>query len=202
MRVRWAASVLACFSVFAVMAVSGHAAPAQMPTAAGLWQQVDERGGKSLGWFLIYVNDQGLYEGAIAKMFIAPGENQNPICAHCQGEQKGRPSLGLTIIKNMQRNGLRYENGSILDPRDGDIYSARMELSPNGRDLTVRGFLGIDLFGRNQIWHRLPDSALASVDRSIIAAHARALLPLAGQPRPSSSHSQPRGPQTRGPQVR
>jgi uncharacterized protein (DUF2147 family) len=168
-----------------------------MPTAAGLWQQVDEHSGKTLGWFLIYVNEQGVYEGAIAKMFIRPGENPNPVCNRCQGEQKGRPSLGLTIIKSMHRNGLRYENGTILDPRDGNIYNALMVLSPTGRDLTVRGYLGVELFGRNQIWHRLPDAAFASVDRSIIAAHARALLPLAGPPQPSS-RSQLRGPQRRG----
>ncbi len=134
-------------------------------------------------------------------MFIAPGENQHPICTRCQGDQKDKPSLGLTIIKNMQRNGLRYEKGTILDPRDGNIYTALMELSPDGKNLTVRGYLGIELFGRNQIWHRLPDAALAQVDRSIIAAHAPALLPLAGPPL-GPSRAQSRVPQTRGQQVR
>ena len=120
MKARYAALVMACVSV---LGATGAVAQAPMPTAAGLWQQVDDHSGKTLGWFLIYANAQGVYEGAIAKMFIAPGENQNPICTRCQGDQKDKPSLGLTIIKNMHRNGLRYENGTILDPRDGNIYT-------------------------------------------------------------------------------
>ena len=198
MKARYAALVMAWVSV---LGATGAVAQAPMPTAAGLWQQVDDHSGKTLGWFLIYPNAQGVYEGAVAKMFIAPGENQHPICTRCQGDQKDKPSLGLTIIKNMQRNGLRYENGTILDPRDGNIYTALMELSPDGKNLTVRGYLGIELFGRNQIWHRLPDAALAQVDRSIIAAHAPALLPLAGPP-PGPSRAPSRVPQTRGQQVR
>jgi Uncharacterized protein conserved in bacteria (DUF2147) len=184
MRIRFWALSLAC-----VLVLGGHngvAQPAQ-PTAAGLWQQADETG-KSQGWFLIYMNSEGIYEGAIAKMFIPPGENQHPICTKCQGDQKNKPSLGLTIIKNMRRNGLTYENGTILDPRDGNVYNALMQLSPDGQQLTVRGYLGIALFGRNQIWHRLPAGDLAQVDCSVIAEHAPVLLAAASCP---AAHAQP-----------
>jgi Uncharacterized protein conserved in bacteria (DUF2147) len=116
-------------------------------------------------------------------MFPKPGDDPNPLCSKCQGEQKNAPSLGLTIIKLMHRNGLKYTDGTILDPRDGNVYTALMEVSPDGQKLTVRGYLGIALFGQNQIWYRLPDAALAEVDRSVIAAHAPALLPAAaGRP--------------------
>ncbi len=148
------------------------------PTAAGLWQQIDEATGQSEGWFLIY-DHAGIYDGAIAKMFLKPGDDPHALCTRCRDDRKDRPWLGLAIIRNMQRNGLRYENGTILDPRDGSIYNALMQLSPDGQTLTVRGYLGIALLGRNQIWHRLPDADLAQVDCAVIAEHAPALLPAA-----------------------
>jgi len=128
------------------------------PTAAGMWEQMypDGRVG---GWFLIFKHDN-VYEGAIAKMFLKPGDDPHPICTHCTGDQKNQPSLGLVIIKGMQQNGLVYQHGTILDPRDGQVYNAKLTLSPDGQRLTVRGYLGIELFGQNQTWKRLPNDVL------------------------------------------
>ena len=146
--------------VLGLVTALAHAAspPAAGPSAAGMWEQVypDGRVG---GWFLIFENS-GVYQGAIAKMFLKPGDDPHPICTHCTGDQKNQPSLGLVIIKGMQRNGLVYENGSILDPRDGRVYHAKMTLSADGQQLTVRGYLGIELLGQNQVWKRLPNDAL------------------------------------------
>src|SRR6266849_4899054 len=137
------------------------AAPASDPSSAvGLWEQVDEKTGKPESWFRI-VEKNGVYEGTIVKMFLKPGEDPNFVCDKCEGDERGRPVLGLALIKGMQRNGLSYENGTIMDPRDGSVYRALMRLSPDGQKLEVRGYLGISLFGRSQVWNRLPDNALA-----------------------------------------
>jgi uncharacterized protein (DUF2147 family) len=142
----------------------GAPAPAAEVNAVGLWEQVDETSGKAESWFKISEHN-GVYEGNIVKIFFKPGEDKNWICSKCEGAEKGAPVLGLMLIKGMQRNGLSYENGTIMDPRDGAVYRALMKLSPDGRKLEVRGYLGISLFGRSQVWNRLPDNALGAQAR-------------------------------------
>jgi uncharacterized protein (DUF2147 family) len=152
------------------------AAPAQDPSAAGLWQQIDPDTGKSGGWFLIY-EQNGAYHGAIAKMFMEPGQNTNPICDKCKGDLRNTPWLGLTIIKGMARKGLEYDGGTILDPRKGEEWSALLRLSPDGRELTVRGFLWNPMLGQNQYWKRLPDADCSKLDPAVSARLANAAVP-------------------------
>jgi uncharacterized protein (DUF2147 family) len=157
---------------------------AQEPSAAGLWQQIDPESGKSDGWFFISERN-GTYEGAIVKMFLKPGDPPNPTCAKCEGDQKDAPWLGLTIIKNMQRKGLEYEHGTILDPRYGTEWKALMRLSADGQDLTVRGFLAIPTFGKDQYWKRLPECSYAQLD-PVLATRVKA-LPKPGAPLPKGA---------------
>jgi uncharacterized protein (DUF2147 family) len=145
-------------SVFLVLAMGRFAAAE--PTAAGLWEQVDEGSGKAESWFRI-TERNGVYDGTIVKIFFKPGEDQNPVCDKCEGADRGKPFVGLALIKGMRRQGDSYEDGTITDPRDGTVYRATMRVSADGRKLDVRGYIGISLFGRTQIWNRLPDNALA-----------------------------------------
>jgi uncharacterized protein (DUF2147 family) len=129
-------------------------------TAVGLWEQVDDKTGSTQGWFEITERD-GIYEGTIVRIFAPPDSTRS---SYKRGGTEGNSArfLGMTLITGMRRIGLSYENGTITDPRDGSRYRALMRLSPDGSKLEVRGYLGISLFGRSQIWNRLPADALTA----------------------------------------
>jgi uncharacterized protein (DUF2147 family) len=172
MRVKLAMAAAALLPLVAFVLSPGHAVnadPMAAPlTAAGLWQAVDPDTKQPTGWFLISQDTNGVYDGIIAKMFLKPGEDPNVVCDQCKDDRHDHPWLGLQIIRDMKpEEDNKYDDGSILDPRDGKIYHATMKLSPDGQTLIVRGYLGIELLGQNQYWTRLPNAAYSMLDPSV-----------------------------------
>lgn len=64
--------------------------------------------------------------------------------------------LGLEILKGFYYVGENnYKEGNIYDPESGNTYSCKMKLSADGKTLDLRGYLGVSLLGRTEVWTRI-----------------------------------------------
>ncbi|MBN8669243.1 MAG: DUF2147 domain-containing protein [Chitinophagales bacterium] len=67
---------------------------------------------------------------------------------------RSRDVIGLEILKDFEYDGDgNWENGSIYNPREGKTYSCKMTLK-SLTELSIRGYVGVSLFGRTEIWTR------------------------------------------------
>ena len=80
----------------------------------------------------------------------APGtvDEKNP-----NASLRQRPLCGVEIGSGFHLEGeTRAIGGTVYDPLSGNTYKGSMEVS--GDMLKLRGYLGISLFGRTEVWHR------------------------------------------------
>ena len=139
--------------VLAIIVLAAITVNAAELSPVGLWRTIDDNTGQPKGLVRIRAVD-GQYEGKIEKAFPKPGEDPAPKCDKCDGARHNQPVLGMTILWGLTQQGDEYQGGEILDPESGKIYRVKMKLTDGGKKLEVRGFIGISLLGRSQIWLR------------------------------------------------
>ncbi|HAE99996.1 MAG TPA: DUF2147 domain-containing protein [Methylophilaceae bacterium] len=133
--------------------ITCQAVYAEQLTATGLWKTIDDKTGKPRSLIRISEN-QGEYVAVVEKG-LRETDTGESVCDKCTDERKGKKIIGMTVAKGLKQNGSLYEGGEILDPENGKIYRCKMKLSDTGQQLEVRGFIGISLLGRSQIWTRV-----------------------------------------------
>jgi uncharacterized protein (DUF2147 family) len=122
-------------------------------SCVGKWITVDDETGKKKSIVEFYKKDEKLY-GKITYMYPQSGQDPNAKCTKCAGDRKNQPVLGMQIVRGMKWNGSEWDEGTILDPENGKIYSAKIWLDPENKDrLNMRGYLGP--IYRTQRWIRV-----------------------------------------------
>ena len=114
----------------------------QAQSVTGKWKPFDVE---------IYEKNGKIY-GKIIEILEKGKEDKT--CDKCKGSKKDKPVKGMVIIEGLSKDGDNWEDGTILDPRNGKEYKCRINLE-NSDKLKVRGYLGVSLLGRTQYWTRI-----------------------------------------------
>jgi len=131
--------------------ISTLAVAAENPV--GLWRTIDDKSGKEKS--LVRVTESnGQLQLTIEKIFREPGEDPNPLCDKCPGEKKNKPVIGMQSGNGLKKDGDVWSGGEILDPQNGKTYKCKVWLEDKGKKLNVRGFIGVSVLGRTQVWLR------------------------------------------------
>ena len=93
--------------------------------------------------------------GAISGIVLAPSD-KTPV------DWQGQSQCGLVIVRTADepaQGGTPAWFGSIINPRNGSVYHARLALDANG-NLLLRGYVGLPMFGETQTWTRYEGATL------------------------------------------
>jgi uncharacterized protein (DUF2147 family) len=122
-------------------------------TPVGVWRTFDDGTNRPGAEVEIYSAGDKLV-GKVLRSLRPEEQGRVDLCVKCPDDRKGRPMIGLEIIRDLPREGknLVWEGGNILDPDNGKIYRLKVELLEEGKRLQVRGYIGP--FFRTVVWER------------------------------------------------
>ncbi len=116
----------------------------------GMWKITDEKTNVEKSVVEIFEKDNA-YHGRVVR--ILPTSKRTH-CDQCCGELKDKPLVGMVIISNLTKTANGGEDGTILNPANGNTYSCYIELVEPDK-LKLRGYLGFPAFGKTMYYKRL-----------------------------------------------
>lgn len=123
----------------------------------GNWRTIDDRSGFAKALVRIVKEADGTYSGTITKTIPRPDYTPQEFCHNCPAPYTGQKIVGLKILSGLQvdpNNPNQLINGKVLDPLSGKLYNCKAKLSNEGRRLSIRGYIGVSMLGRTQVWLR------------------------------------------------
>ncbi|WP_092743070.1 DUF2147 domain-containing protein [Hymenobacter psychrophilus] len=77
----------------------------------------------------------------------------NGTCEKCTGDNKNKPIVGLDIIEGIEKNGNKFDGGTILNPKTGEVYKCYLKLiEPN--KLKIKAYSWLSVLGKTQYLKR------------------------------------------------
>jgi uncharacterized protein (DUF2147 family) len=104
--------------------------------------EISKRSDKYFGK-IVWLKDPKGTEGVVKTDLKNPDENL-----------RKKPILGMEILKNFVYDDGKWTDGTIYDPKSGKTYSCNMTIKSDGQ-LSMRGYIGISLIGRSEVWKRV-----------------------------------------------
>ena len=122
------------------------------------WKSIDDRTGEQLSIVEVKKKPDGTYTGTIVYRYtVLGGGNILTNCVKCPEPFKNKPILGLQIAQGLKedpKNQNHYIDGRVLEPKTGNIYEGKAQLSADGKRIRMRGYMGISVLGRTVVWIR------------------------------------------------
>lgn len=117
-----------------------------------VWKTIDDKTKQPKAIVKFTEQKNGSLSASI-QTILTPGEEN--ACKKCEGPYHNKSLKGLRIVQGLKNAGDNsYENGTILDPQSGKTYKLKGEIVEGGKKLELRGFIGVSVLGRNQVWIR------------------------------------------------
>ena len=138
---------------FAAAALVVQVAAFAQASPVGLWKTIDDDGKTEKS--LVRITElNGVLSGRIEKL-LDPATKPDAVCDKCTDERKGKPLVGLTILRNLKPGDDKewWEGGDVTDPNNGKTYRAKVRTIEGGKQLQMRGYIGP--FYRTQTWVRV-----------------------------------------------
>ena len=119
----------------------------------GKWKTLNEDTNKTESIVEIYKKEDKVFAKIIK---IINKSDRDRVCNACKGKNKDKPILGMVILNGLKKEGKNWDNGKILDPKNGKYYSCYITLLNNTK-LKIRGYIGFSLIGRTEYWYRVKE---------------------------------------------
>jgi uncharacterized protein (DUF2147 family) len=119
----------------------------------GKWKTIDDETGKEKSIVEIYEKNGKLY-GKIVQILEFTTDDRDPKCTLCPSgdDRYNKRITGMEIIRDLEKDGKEWADGTVLDPQNGKIYDCKIWLE--GADtLKLRGYVAF--FFRTQTWYRV-----------------------------------------------